>query len=276
MERSIVGDLINFRGLVYAPINENGVIFLFGKVAEDFNMYIEEIKPGFPDCIARRFVGKGWERVRIEFEYLSKNFLQHGHDKDGCDIIVCWEHNWENCPIEVIELKSEIKRFENYPVQPPAVNAESGKNENIDEYFKNKLINENIKLIYKDIESRYAAVDDSVWQKYGGKYIGWYSPERSFASFLVNKSSIKVEVFCGDTIIEGTKICNEKFSPRWCRTYIRNAADVECLIVILKESQHRITQAISHGENTGYFSGGQPFGQETISTDEDETATEVA
>jgi len=34
-DRSIVGDIINFRGLVYAPLNENGVVFLFGKVAED-------------------------------------------------------------------------------------------------------------------------------------------------------------------------------------------------------------------------------------------------
>lgn len=31
---SVVGDLINFRGLVYAPVNENGVILLFGKIAE--------------------------------------------------------------------------------------------------------------------------------------------------------------------------------------------------------------------------------------------------
>lgn len=57
-EKSIVGDLINFRGLVYSPMNENGVIFLFGKIAHDLNMYVEEIKSGFPDCIARRFIGK--------------------------------------------------------------------------------------------------------------------------------------------------------------------------------------------------------------------------
>ncbi len=31
--RNVVGRLINFRGLVYAPVNENGVIFLFGKMA---------------------------------------------------------------------------------------------------------------------------------------------------------------------------------------------------------------------------------------------------
>lgn len=65
-EHSVVGDLINFRGLVYSPMNENGVIFLFGKVMEDLNMYIEEIKPGFPDCTGRRFNGKGWEKIYIE------------------------------------------------------------------------------------------------------------------------------------------------------------------------------------------------------------------
>jgi hypothetical protein len=58
-ERSVVGDLINFRGLVYSPINEQGVVYLFSKVAEDLNMYVEEVRTAYPDCIARRFNGKG-------------------------------------------------------------------------------------------------------------------------------------------------------------------------------------------------------------------------
>jgi len=115
VDDSIVGDLINFRGLVYAPLNENGVIFLFGKIVEDLNIYIEEIRPGFPDCVARRFTGKGWKRIRIEFEFMSKNFQSHGHDPNECDIIVCWEHEWKNClyNLEVIELKDTIKGLEN-------------------------------------------------------------------------------------------------------------------------------------------------------------------
>jgi len=36
-ERSVVGDLINFRGLVYSPVNEQGVVYLFSNVAEDIN-----------------------------------------------------------------------------------------------------------------------------------------------------------------------------------------------------------------------------------------------
>ena len=91
---SFVGDLVNFRGLVYAPINETGVVLLFGKVAADLNMYVEEIKTGFPDCIARRFTGKGWERLAVEFEFRSSHFKLHGHPTDGCDMIVCWEHDW--------------------------------------------------------------------------------------------------------------------------------------------------------------------------------------
>jgi hypothetical protein len=46
--------------------------------------------------------------VRIEFEYQSRNFMKHMHDVKGCDVIVCWEHNWPECPIEVIELKSLV------------------------------------------------------------------------------------------------------------------------------------------------------------------------
>ena len=37
-DQSVVGDLINFRGLVYSPVNENGVVLLFGKIAQDLNM----------------------------------------------------------------------------------------------------------------------------------------------------------------------------------------------------------------------------------------------
>jgi hypothetical protein len=71
--RSIVGDLINFRGLVYAPLNENGVVFLFGKVAEDLNMYVEEIKPGFPDCIDGRFTGGPLAGKTVNIKWYAKH-----------------------------------------------------------------------------------------------------------------------------------------------------------------------------------------------------------
>jgi hypothetical protein len=52
-----------------------------------------------------------WQRVNIEFEFESRNFRDHGHPSTGCDVIVCWHHNWPDCPthIEVLELSSFIK-----------------------------------------------------------------------------------------------------------------------------------------------------------------------
>lgn len=103
--RSIVGDLINFRGFVYGPVNEMGVVALFAKLSEEIGFIIEEVRAEFPDCIARRQVDKGWERVAIEFEFKSSNFRHHGHDPDACDLVVCWEHDWDSCPVPVLALK---------------------------------------------------------------------------------------------------------------------------------------------------------------------------
>lgn len=93
--------------MAHAPTTEAGVIFLFGLLARKLGFVVLRIQPAFPDCEAARETLKGlWQRVRIEFEFESRNFLRHRHKKDGCDIIVCWKHNWPECPksIEVIEL----------------------------------------------------------------------------------------------------------------------------------------------------------------------------
>jgi hypothetical protein len=112
-KRSIVGDPVNVAGLTYGPLNENGVIFLFSKVADKLPkpIIIEAIQPAFPDARGRRKTEKGWEDTWIEFEYRSSSFKRHGHSPKDCDVIVCWEHDWKECPIEVIELKSVLKQL---------------------------------------------------------------------------------------------------------------------------------------------------------------------
>lgn len=109
--KRIFGEKISFKSLSCAPVNELGVVYLFGVLHDTFDFKIESIQSGFPDCIARRKVGKDrWEEVRIEFEYDSKSYETHRHDPDNIDVIVCWKHNWEKCPkeIEVIELSTLI------------------------------------------------------------------------------------------------------------------------------------------------------------------------
>lgn len=111
----LYGPILNFRGLQHAPINEQGVVFLFGMLAFELGFVVESVGSAFPDCEGKRRVsrrGDMWERVRIEFEYLSRNFRDHGHDPNGADLIICWEHNWDDCPLEVLELRSAIAELE--------------------------------------------------------------------------------------------------------------------------------------------------------------------
>lgn len=105
--RPLVGEPLRLRGLAYAPDSEQGVVLLFGMLAEELGFHIEKVRKGFPDCEAVRRVGeRAWQRVRIEFEFESWNFALHGHDASGCDVIVCWRHTWAECPkgIDVVEL----------------------------------------------------------------------------------------------------------------------------------------------------------------------------
>lgn len=125
-KRSIVGDAINFRGMVYGPVNELGLVALFAKVCEEMGYIIEEVRAEYPDCVARRQVKRGWERVSIEFEYRSSNFVRHGHDPESCDLIVCWEHDWEMSPVPVLSLKEYVaerkargSRWDRNPIADP-------------------------------------------------------------------------------------------------------------------------------------------------------------
>lgn len=113
-DRPTYGNLIDFRGLLHEPVNEQGVVFLFGMVAKELGYMVEAVQGVYPDCEAKRQTGlRRWQRVRIEFEFESRNFRDHGHDSKRCDVIVCWRHNWNECPtnLEVVELSSVITQL---------------------------------------------------------------------------------------------------------------------------------------------------------------------
>jgi len=108
-DRPMYGQLVQGCPLVFAPVNEAGVLYLFGSLSERLGFLVLRVQTEFPDCEAMRLVGEGrMQMVRIEFEYESRNFLKHMHNPAGCDLIVCWEHNWPECPVDVLELKSAV------------------------------------------------------------------------------------------------------------------------------------------------------------------------
>ena len=64
--------------------------------------------------------GTGWERAQsvapdtkteVRLNDSDKVSLDHGHDPTKCNLIVCWQHNWPKCPLEVVELRRVIEEI---------------------------------------------------------------------------------------------------------------------------------------------------------------------
>ena len=116
---NVYGPPIQLKAMSHGPTNEAGVMVLFGMLAEDLGFIVTMVQTAYPDCeIMRRLSEDRCERLRVEFEQESRNFLLHEHDPSECDMIVCWKHNWPECPLEVVELRkviAEIARTKTLP-----------------------------------------------------------------------------------------------------------------------------------------------------------------
>jgi hypothetical protein len=113
-DRPIYGRPLLCPELAHEPVTEQGVIFVFGMLARRLGFVVHRIQPDFPDCEAVREVARGiCQRFRIEFELESRNFLKHRHKISGCDLIICWRHNWPECPLEVLDLSKELAKAMN-------------------------------------------------------------------------------------------------------------------------------------------------------------------
>ena len=108
-DRPTFGPPLVQSGMICGPENENGMLVLFGMWAWRLGFAIKKVRPGFPDIIAlRKIDDQTWQEVRVEVEQESRNFVRHGHSVNGADLIVCWIHNWPECPLEVIELSKMV------------------------------------------------------------------------------------------------------------------------------------------------------------------------
>lgn len=220
-------------------------------------MYVEEIKPGFPDCIGRRFTGRGWERVAIEFEYNSRNFESHKHDPKGCDIIVCWEHDWPEAKdkgIEVIELREEIKVLPN-PTPPRPDKAPGTKDTwTLDEYLTHRKTVPVMQALCRKLIDEMRAISDEIWIKIGERVVSCYSPERVFVYTSSRKSTVPMEFFTGGEPIPGvSQVDHARGGEKWGKMIMKNEADLQTAIAAAKESYKRIKTAIKNNEPTGWY-----------------------
>ncbi len=87
MEKSFVGDPVQWPGLVYSPLNNSGLIFALGAVAGSVGLLFEEFAADSNTAICRRKTDAGWERLRVAFAILSSAYVRR---QDGVDLLICW------------------------------------------------------------------------------------------------------------------------------------------------------------------------------------------
>jgi len=256
-KRTQVGNPMNFRGFMYQPINEQGVVYLFGLVAKDLNMVVESIQQGYPDCTALRYKGKDrWERVGIEFEFKSSHF---DHDINGCDIIVCWvddlnemrKKEISGVGIEIIELKSLI----NTPQIPNEVpkNPEDIEEEefNLEYHFKKNDVTQSTKDLFKKLDFEIKNINKEIWDKYSKTAITYYSPDKMFISMRILKTVIRIEPFTNNQKVG--YIENTPNHENWGRVTIKNEIELNQILPSLKKSYELMKEAEREGINTGWY-----------------------
>jgi predicted transport protein len=224
------------------------------------NLYIETIRKGFPDCIAKRYIGKGqWEEVNIEFEFKSSDFERHGHVKSmnegtKCDMIVCWEHDWRKCPkhIEVIELKTEYLNYPNQIIEEPDKVSQISEY-NLEDLYKNYTSS---KILFEHFHKAAIRIHKDVWIKVVKSGVFYYSPEKIFFSVKIQKKALLITLFTSGKYIKHVKPVSEEgtYGQKWGRFYIRNTSDIKTSIEVLKKSYELIRKAITNNENTGWYS----------------------
>jgi len=111
------GKSLDFRGLKFAPIDTWGVIFVFGLVCEELNFIVESFGEDKYCFSGKRNLSsetEKWEAVNLGFALNSLDMKKSDRVTKSCELLVCWENGWEDCPVEVLELSTTLKRLDNY------------------------------------------------------------------------------------------------------------------------------------------------------------------
>jgi len=121
MRKSVVGELVGRRGIVYAPTNRAGVLLIFGRLLEEFDFLIEETAADCSYVVIRRRHNNGrsgeslWERAVLAIAYRSaelKDAVASERPDSSFDFLICWQNDWPECPYETFELGSLFARPE--------------------------------------------------------------------------------------------------------------------------------------------------------------------
>ncbi len=252
-ERSIVNELINFRGLVYAPLDKGGVMLLFGKVAEDLNMYVEELRPEAPDAIVRRFIGTGWERLRVDFAYRSSELRRLESEDDQVDLIVCWEHDWAGCSLEVVELRERIQEMDNQPIHRPDEATDGRETIDPDEWFTRHRVPERTRVLFQALADHVKSIDETCFYRLGRDVISFHTPQRAFVRVYPHEKSLRIALFTrGESLGDTQPLERRGPGSTWGVLSVRDQDGLLEVFPWVEESYKRIIDTAEKNESSAW------------------------
>lgn len=153
MEKSLVGDPVIWPGLVYSPLNTQGLIFAAGTLAEKIGLIFEEFDNFGKTAVCRRETENGWERIKVAFAVKSSEF---GAENQDADLLICWISDTDGNSIPKIELITFSTVSENVQNDSSAVSVNRIRNqENIrEDFMAGKEVRESFEETIRDLDSR--------------------------------------------------------------------------------------------------------------------------
>jgi hypothetical protein len=100
----LVGDVLDFRGILFAPVTPEGVKDLLLTLLPDLQMRDVTYWPDGMGSVQRR-VGEAWQRLQVVFAVHSQEVKGHVAAAGPIDLVICYVDDWGDCPVEVLPLK---------------------------------------------------------------------------------------------------------------------------------------------------------------------------
>ena len=111
MRKSVVGDPIFWPGLVYSPININGLLFALGAVSGEVGLLFEEFSEANSTAICRKKTNSGWEKIRAAITLRSSDYET---SENEIYLVICWvdDQNGTGEDLPVLELSKIMGKTE--------------------------------------------------------------------------------------------------------------------------------------------------------------------
>jgi len=89
------------------PTNEMETIVLFSLLAKTMGYKILRAQVPYPDMI----VEKDGQELKMEVEFVSSNYINHGHPRDEGTICLCWRKNEDIEGVAIIDLETFVRKM---------------------------------------------------------------------------------------------------------------------------------------------------------------------